>query len=323
MHDLNEMMYFVDVVRHGGFSAAARATGIEKTRLSRRLAALERRLQVRLLQRNTRHVALTAAGQLFFDQATAAIAAAQAAYDSVEALRSAPSGTLRLSCPQVMAQHVVAPLLEEYFERHPQVSIELHADDRPVDLLKERFDLAVRAVSDDEKMPGMVARPMGHARRILVASPHYLYLARHGRPQTPLQLAQARIVCRALDLHDGQARWALYGPSGGVAPLLLRPQLISDDMQLQMNAALQGLGVALLPEPVVYGAPQQGGLERLLPEWTASSHSIQLLYLPPRGLLPSVRSLIDYLVANFPDRLARRTQQGTSPLAHGHAPLLN
>jgi DNA-binding transcriptional LysR family regulator len=294
------------VVRHGGFSAAARVTGIEKTRLSRRLVALEQRLQVRLLQRNTRHMALTAAGQLFYEQATAAINAAQAAYDSVEALRSAPAGLLRLSCPQVMAQQVVLPLLEDYLADHPGVNIELHADDRPVDLLTERFDLTLRALCEGDTVAGVVTRPVGRARRILVASPDYL--ARLGRPETPLQLPRAHVLCRALDVRDGEARWALHGPDGAAMPMLLRPRVVVDDMQLQMNAAIQGLGVALLPEPIVFSALRQGALERLLPAWGACDHHIQLLYLPPRGILPSVRSLIDYLLAHFPARLAQRTQ---------------
>lgn len=156
MQDLNDLTFFVEVVRHGGFSAASRASGVDKTRLSRRLAALEHGMQVRLLQRNTRNVALTEAGRLFYEQALAVIEKAQAAFDSMQTLRAAPSGIVRLSCPQVMAQSVVAPLLGRFLLRYPAVSVELRAEDKPPDLLREGWDVSLRAQCADAPPPGMV-----------------------------------------------------------------------------------------------------------------------------------------------------------------------
>src|SRR6516164_8231470 len=130
MENLNDLAYFVAVVQHGGFSAATRATGIEKTRLSRRIAALETQLGVRLLQRNTRHIALTEAGERFFAQAQTLVEGAQSAFESVADLRREPSGTVRLSCPQVMAQSYLAPILPGYLAMYPKVRLELDTVDR-------------------------------------------------------------------------------------------------------------------------------------------------------------------------------------------------
>lgn len=308
MHDLNDMTYFVAVVRHGGFSAAARATGLEKTRLSRRIAALEERLGVRLLQRNTRVISLTEAGERFYGQAASLVAEAQSAFDSIADLRSTPAGTVRLSCPQVMAQSTLVPILPGFLARYPRVRIELDSSDRHVDLLKERFDLALRAHVRIEETAGLVARELARVRRILVAAPSCL--ERGGRPQAPEDLAGMETLCRPGDVRDGQGRWELSDPSGKTSLVAHRPRLVSDDLRMQVAAAAEGIGIALLPEAIVAERVRAGELEVVLPAWTAAGHVIHLLYPPPRGMLPSVRSLIDYLSVQVPPILDARSDAG-------------
>ena len=121
MHDLNDLLYFVSVVKYNGFSAAARATHIEKTRLSRRIAELEKRLGVRLLHRSTRRISLTEAGERFYERCVATVEEAEAAYESVENLRKEPMGTVRMSCPLVLAQTYLAPILPGYMAAHPMI----------------------------------------------------------------------------------------------------------------------------------------------------------------------------------------------------------
>lgn len=309
MHDLNDVMYFVEVVRHGGFSAAARATRLEKTRLSRRIAALEQRLGVRLLQRNTRSIALTEAGERFYGHAATLVEDAHQAFDSVAALRAEPSGTVRLSCPQVMAQTVLAPILPGFLASHPMVRIEVDASDRHVDLLAERFDLALRAQVRIGDTAGLVARQIGVAGRVLVGAPGLL--KRAGCLRAPHDLAGLDTFCRPGELvADDEARWELLGPEGERALVAHHPRLISDDLHLQLAAAAQGIGIALLPEPVVSGMVHEGRLAHVLPGWGAARHVIHLLFPPPRGMLPSVRSLIDYLARHLPARLETRGAQG-------------
>src|SRR6202040_1579201 len=150
MEDLNDIYFFASVVQYGGFSAAARTTGVEKTRLSRRIAALEKRLDVRLLQRTTRALALTEAGQRFFERCVATVEGAQAAYDSVAELRREPAGLVRLGSPVLLTQRCLPGL----YEVNPKVSVFVEATDRTVNVIEERFDIAIRAKSEIEDVAG-------------------------------------------------------------------------------------------------------------------------------------------------------------------------
>jgi len=305
MNDLNDLSYFVAVVRHEGFSAAARATGVEKTRLSRRIAALEQRLGVRLLQRTTRRMALTDAGERFYVQALGVVEGAQSAFDSIADLRREPTGLVRLTCPQVMAQSYLAPILPGFLTTYPKVKLELDTSDHPVDLVKERLDLALRARVTIEDTAGLVARELGVARRVLVASPSFL--SRYGYPKTPQALTQLDTLSRPGDVHDGTARWTLIDPDGNEVVVSHTPRLSSDDLRMHLEAAVHGIGVALLPEPVVSASLRGASLKLVLPEWAAAVHRIHLLYPRPRGMLPSVRSLIDYLTVHLPASIQERS----------------
>ena len=305
MRDLNDMAYFVAVVQHGGFSAAARATGVEKTRLSRHVRALEEYLGVRLLQRNTRSVALTGAGERFYVQARPLIEDAQNAFESVLDLKREPAGTVRMSCPQVMAQSYLAPILPGFMAMYPAIKLELDASDRHVDLVRERYDLALRANVRIEETAGLVARELGKARRVLVASP--AFLDNVGRPVTPHSLSQLATFSRPGEVHDGRAQWTLFDSSGHHEVVAHSPRLSSDDLRLQLEAAIHGMGIALLPEPIVSASIRHGALELVLAPWSGATHVIHLLYPPPRGMLPSVRSLIDYLTIHLPASIQERS----------------
>ncbi|KXX65673.1 LysR substrate-binding domain-containing protein [Marichromatium gracile] len=305
MDDFNDLVYFTSVVEHHGFSAAARATGVEKTRLSRRIAALESRLGVRLLHRSTRRIALTEAGERFYAHCRAAVEGARTAYESVADLRREPAGTVRLTAPQVMAESYLAPILPSYLAAHPKVDLIVESNDRELSLLEERFDLALRPRVRIEETLDMVAQPLGTARRVLVASPDYL--ARHGHPEGPEALSGYETLCQPEEAVDGQMRWQLHGPDGATVTLQLTPRFVTNDMRLLQRVVCRGFGVAMLPEPVVAPALRRGALAQILPQWTGSMHRIYLLYHSPRGMLPSVRSLIDYLLKHLPERFETMT----------------
>jgi DNA-binding transcriptional LysR family regulator len=173
MEDLNDIYFFASVVQFGGFSAAARKIGVEKTRLSRRIAFLEKRLGVRLLQRTTRALALTEAGQRFFERCVATVEGAQAAYDSVAELRREPAGLVRLSSPVLLTQRCLAHALPGYMTLHPKVSVFVEPTDRTVNVIEERFDIAIRAKPEIEDVAGLVAKTLGTSQRVLVASPAF------------------------------------------------------------------------------------------------------------------------------------------------------
>lgn len=303
--DLNDLLCFVSVVRNRGFTAAARATGIEKSRLSRRVAELEKQLGVRLLQRSTRRIGLTEAGEQFYERCLAAVEEAEAAYESISNLRKEPVGTVRMTCPLVLAQTYLAALLPAYLASHPKVNLHIEPTDRQVDLVEERFDLALLARPQIDAMAGIVVRSLGSARRILVAAPGYLRKA--GKPATPDEISLFATLGMASHVRDGSVRWEMSAQEGVVCPVSHFPRLQTNDLRLQLEAAIGGAGIALLPEPIVAVSIKAGLLEHVLPAWSASSNLLCLAYPAPKGMLPSVRSVLDFLLAHLPAVIHERS----------------
>jgi DNA-binding transcriptional LysR family regulator len=305
MEDLNDIYFFASVVRYGGFSAAARTIGVEKTRLSRRIAALEKRLGVRLLQRTTRALALTEAGQRFFERCVATVEGAQAAFDSVAELRREPAGPVRLSSPVLLTQRCLAHALPGYMTLHPKVSIFVEATDRTVNVIEERFDIAIRAIPVIEDVAGLVAKSLGNSQRVLVVGP--AFLDQYGRPENPADLPKFNTVASTDDIFDGGARWNLTNLENRSQHIELHPRLLTSDLRVRLQAAIRGIGIALLPEQVVAAPLKDGLVERVLPEWSGANNILHLVYPTPRGMLPSVRSLIDYLLIHVPAWLQERS----------------
>src|SRR6516164_4329849 len=188
MEDLNDLYFFASVVQYGGFSAAARTIGVEKTRLSRRIAALEKRPGVRLLQRTTRALALSEAGRRFFERCVATVEGAQAAYDSVAELRREPAGLVRLSSPVLLTQRCLAHALPGYMTAHPKVSVFVEPTDRTVNVIEERYDIVIRAKPVIEDVAGLVAKTLGNSQRVMVVSRNFL--DQYGRPERPADLSK-------------------------------------------------------------------------------------------------------------------------------------
>jgi DNA-binding transcriptional LysR family regulator len=305
MDDLNDIYFFASVAQYGGFSAAARRIGVEKTRLSRRIAALEKRLGVRLLQRTTRALALTEAGQRFFERCVATVEGAQAAYDSVAELRREPAGLVRLSSPVLLTQRCLAHVLPGYMTAHPKVSAFVEATDRTVNVIEERFDISIRAQPVIEDVAGLVAKTLGNSQRVLVVST--AFLERNGRPENPAELPKFDTVASTDDVFDGGARWNLTNLDGQTQHIELKPRLVTSDLRVRLQAAIQGIGIALLPEQVVSAPLREGLIERVLSEWSGAKNILHLVYPTPRGMLPSVRSLIDYLMIHVPPWLQERS----------------
>lgn len=303
--DLNDLLCFVSVVRHRGFTAAARVTGIEKTRLSRRVAELEKQLGVRLLQRSTRRISLTEAGEQFFERCRAAVEEAEAAYESIANLRKEPVGTVRIACPPILAQTYLAPILPAYLAKHPMVNLHIEPTEREVDLIEDRFDLALLARPQFDVVAGIVVRSLGSARRILVAAPRFLNET--GRPTTPGEIPSFATLARASDVRDGKVRWEMSDLAGEACLVSHFPRLQTNDLRLQFEAAIGGAGLTLLPEPIVAVSIKTGLLEHVLPAWAALSNHLCLAYPAPRGMLPSVRSVLDFLLEHLPAMIQARS----------------
>ena len=171
MQDLNDMLYFAEVVERGGFAAAGRALGIPKSRLSRRVSELEAHLGVRLLQRTTRKLSLTDVGEAYLRHCQALRESALAAQDTVAQVQAAPRGTLRVSCPVTLAQTVLAEVMPQFLALYPQVRVELQVSNRVVNLVEEGVDVALRVRASLEESGSMVVKRLDVARQVLVASP--------------------------------------------------------------------------------------------------------------------------------------------------------
>ncbi|CDK98208.1 putative transcriptional regulator [Magnetospirillum gryphiswaldense MSR-1 v2] len=204
MRDLNDLYYFTQVVEHGGFSAAGRALGLPKSKLSRRVAQLEDGLGVRLLQRSSRRFALTEFGQAYYRHCRAMVIEAEAAEEAVQHSQAEPQGLIRLSCPVAVAQSKVGPIIARFLADHPRVRIHLEATNRRVDVIEEGFDLAIRVRMPPLEDSGLIIKVLERHQGYLVGAPDLL--DRLGRPQSPDQLSALPSLgmTRAGDRHSWQ-----------------------------------------------------------------------------------------------------------------------
>lgn len=297
MQDLNDMLYFAEVVEQGGFAAAGRSLGIPKSRLSRRIADLETQLGARLLQRTTRRIALTDVGDAFFRHCVAMRDSARAAEEAVAALQVAPRGLVRVSCPVTLAQSALADTLPAFLLRYPEVRIEVLVTNRPVDLLEEGVDVALRVRQTLEDSATLVVKRLGLSATVLVASPGQL--ARQGTPQTPQDLVRLDTV--AMSAADGRAAMRLVGPQGENFMFEHRPRYVADDLLAVHAAVLGGVGVAYLPDYLCTEGLRDGRLVQVLPGWGPPPGILHAVFPSRRGLLPVVRAFLDYLGETFQD----------------------
>lgn len=295
MQDLNDLQYFALVVDHGGFAPAARALGLPKSKLSRRVAQLEDRLGVRLLQRSTRRFSVTDIGRDYHRHCKAMLAEAQAAQEAVEQVSGEPRGVVRVSCPIALLHARVAAMVVEFMALYPQVEIQLSGINRPVDLVAEGYDIAIRARMPPLEDSSLVMRELAQRDWYLVASP--AFCKQHPLPAVPGDLD--RLPSLAAGLGDREHRWQLTGPGQATVVIAHRPRLVSDDMYSLRAAAMAGLGVVLLPAMLLMDELRAGQLVRLLPGWCAQGAVIHAVFPSRRGLLPAVRGLIDFLARCF------------------------
>ena len=296
MQDLNDLYYFALVVDHAGFAAAERASGIPKSRLSRRITQLEADLGVRLLQRSTRRFSVTDVGNSVYRHAQTMLAEAQAARDVVDRLSAEPRGVIRVSMPVSLAQQQMPQLLPDFMALYPQVRVQLHVSNRRVDLINEGFDLALRVRSKLDDDGSLVMRSFGQIQELLVASPKYL--DGMGRPRDPDELSNH--VTLSVREEEAHQRWELHGPDDEVRRVELKPRVSGFDFPMLRSLVQQGVGITMLPETLCADLVRNGDLEVVLPQWRLPQGICHVVFASRRGLLPAVRVFIDFLAEKLP-----------------------
>ena len=254
------MRVFVAVVERSGFSAAASALDLSTASVTRQVAALEKRLGTRLLNRTTRRVGLTSAGAAYYQRAVQLLAELDDIEAAVGAQALVPSGLLRINAPVSFGIARLGPLLAGYRVRYPQVKLDLSLSDRLVDMVEEGFDVAIRITR--QPAPNLIARKLADARLLLCAAPDYL--ARAGTPAAPADLA--RHACLAYSYWSGGDEWTLQGPAGE-ATVRIDGGLRANNGDVLREAALAGMGIVLQPDFVVGADLAASRLRQVLPDW--------------------------------------------------------
>ncbi|WP_442680254.1 LysR substrate-binding domain-containing protein [Sphingomonas sp. ASY06-1R] len=289
MRDLNDLSYFAAIVDHGGFSAAGRALGVQKSLLSRRILALEERLGVRLLNRSSRRFSVTEVGRDVYDRCIAMLVEAEAAEQVAAQVQGEPRGVVRMSCPTALLSFQFGDMIARFMMLNRGVQILLESSNRRVDVISEGLDLAIRVRFPPLDSTGLVMRRLDESAQCLVAAPTLI--------RKPLQSPADLHGITSLDLVRAtrEHNWGLRHADGKVATVPHTPRLVTDDMSVLRDAAIAGAGVVQLPTIFVSEDVMSGRLIDILPEWRPESGIVHAVFPSRRGLFPSVRALLDFL----------------------------
>lgn len=294
MDTLAAMQVFVRVVESGGFSAAGRALGLAPSSVSRRVAELEHLLGVRLLQRTTRKLSLSEAGETYYERSRDIVRAVEEANLAVSEKRAGPSGTIRMTVPSSVARLHIAPAVAAFQDQYPAVRVVMSVTDRLVDIVGEGLDIAIRAGRLEDS--SLVARKVGEARRLICASP--AYLQRAGRPPHPDALADH--ACLTFRSHPGSNLWRFLRGDEATEVRASGP-FFADDGETLVAAACAGMGLVLVPEWLVGVEMSAGRLVEVLSDYAAdpATSPLYALFAPGPYVAPKVRAFVDFLAGRF------------------------
>ncbi len=288
-----EMGIFERVVERGSFARAAEDVGLSPSAVSKLMTRLERRLGVRLINRTTRRLALTAEGEIYLERAREILGAIEAAEAEVSSGGLSPSGHLRVHALPAIAVDHLGPALPDFLARYPQVTFDFLVTNRVVDLIGENVDIALRVGKLNDST--LVARKIVDLRRIICASPSYI--AHHGRPVQPSDLA--RHSCLTLSRVPGSATWP-FRVNGELVQVDVKGPITADSADMLLRLAIEGAGILRLGDFVTASAVRNGLLEPLLQD-VQEPEKYPLWAVMPSGRqqAPKVRAFVDYLIERF------------------------
>lgn len=294
MLDLNDVAIFVQVVRCGSFAEAARRLGVPPNTLSRRVQQLEAQLGTRLMQRSTRHLTLTSAGQVFLERCSGAVEGLMDAGEELLAVNQEPSGLVRVAAPADFFDFFAMEWLTEFLTAHPKVRVDFVLSDGRADLIADRIDVALRGgILEDSSLFARKVLDAGNDG--LVASP--AYVARQGVPDTLQDLADHD--CLVFSHPSGKATWRVTGPDGAQAEVQVAGRFSGNTAQALRKAALAGLGIALLPSTLTRRDLRAGLLVPVLPQYHRQGHGLHMVY-PSRRYLPlAVSAFMDLVIGKM------------------------
>jgi DNA-binding transcriptional LysR family regulator len=290
-NDYAELRAFVTVVAHGSFVRAAADLGISASTLSQTIRELEARLGVRLLNRTTRSLSLTDAGERLHARFKPAMTEMEAAVQEVTRLRDTPMGTLRVHLPSVAAATYIEPMLGRFREAYPDIILDVTIDDSAADIVESGHDVGARL--GEFLDADMVAVKLGgEQRQLAVASPNYI--ARHGRPEAPADLLQHRCINWRRPGSTGFYKWEFLRDGHWFAVAVNGPLVVSD-RRMAIAAAVQGVGIAFWAEELVRPLIDEGKLVPLLEKWCGTFPGWFLYYPKQRSTPLTVRAFVDFL----------------------------
>lgn len=299
MDNLNGFVVFVRVAETRSFVAASRLLGVSASAIGKSVARLEEKLGVRLFHRSTRSITLTAEGTLFLERSRRILAEIEAAEMELSQATATPRGRLRISLPLVSS--LVLPVLGEFMREYPAIELDLDFTDRLVEVIEEGFDVVVR--TGDPTDSRLSARKLGTFRSMLVASPDYL--ARRGIPEVPADLLDHTCLHYRFPNSGKLEPWALR-QAPGEADLQLPTSMICNNIETRVCFALQGLGIACLPEFSIREPLADGRLRTILADRVERTGVFYVLWPASRHPSPKIRAMVDFLCARvFPSSDSR------------------
>ncbi|MEM7157551.1 MAG: LysR family transcriptional regulator [Myxococcota bacterium] len=296
----NRLRVFVEVVKRGGFAAAARGLGMPRSTVSRWVQELEQQLGVRLLQRTTRTVKLTEIGAGYYERGAKAVEAARQARAWVQSQSERPQGTLVITTFQLFAETMLGPVLVDYLAQNPGMSAQVLLDERNVDLVGEHVDVAVRIGPMAES--SLVVRKLAELEVCLVATPEYL--ARHGTPTHPQELLDHSTLIYG---HTPRAVKVRFDDGHEPQDITLSNRCAANSIQLIRQVTLGGLGIGALPTLLTHDDLAEGRLVKVLPAWRNDGEQPMFVVYPSRSHLPrKVRAFVDLLSATVTSESVNR-----------------
>ncbi|TWH10867.1 MULTISPECIES: LysR family transcriptional regulator [Pseudoxanthomonas] len=292
-YDLNDTLVFVKVVEQGSFIAAARALGLPKTTVSRKVQDLEARLGAQLLHRTTRRLGLTEAGNVYFEHCQRIAQELEEAEGAVGQLQGGPRGWLRFTVPYSIGIAWISPLLGQFHAQYPEIRLDMHMSNDPVDLIGSEIDVALRIGPLPDST--LIARRLAGFRTQVFASPSYI--ERHGEPLHPDELQHHRILAVRKHYHSHPTRitWPL-SDGNGVTDYPINPLMVANDPSALIGAVLCGEGLTLATDVAAKPYVESGALRRVLAGWTGPEVDFSAVFPRGRVMSPKVRAFVDFLV---------------------------